>query len=60
MLASAQTVLHCAAEPIVAAVGFPGKDCRIGRQRAIGLLFEEDGISIAGARAGAVEASHLQ
>jgi hypothetical protein len=60
MLASARTVLHCAAEPIVAVAGFPGEDCRIGRQRAIGLLFEGYGISIADAKAGAVEASHLQ
>ena len=60
MLASAQTVLHCAAEPIVAAAGFTGEDCGMDRQRATGSLFEDYGISIADAEAGIVEAGHLQ
>lgn len=60
MLASAQSVLHRAAVPIVAAAGFTGEDCRIGRWRNIGLILEECGISIADAKVGVVEADHLQ
>jgi hypothetical protein len=58
MLASAQTVLHHAAEPIVAAAGFAGEDCHIGRRYATGLLLQAYGISIADAKAGVVEADH--
>jgi hypothetical protein len=58
MLASAQTVLHCAAEPIIAAAGFAGEGCGMGRQRATGSLLEDYGISIADAKAGVVEADH--
>lgn len=60
MLASAQPVLHRAAVPILAAAGFPGEGCRIDRQRSIGSILEECGISIADAKAGVVEADHLQ
>jgi hypothetical protein len=58
VLASTQTVLHHAAKPIVAAAGFAGEDCRIGRQRATGSLLEDYGISIADAKTGVVEADH--
>ncbi len=60
MLAAAQSVLHRAAAPIVAATGFTGEDCRIGRQRSIGLILEECEISIADAKSGTVEAGHPQ
>jgi hypothetical protein len=60
MLASAQTVLHRAAGTIVAAAGFAGEGCGTGCQRATGSLLQNLGISIADAKAGIVEASHLQ
>ena len=60
MLASAQTVLHCSAEPIIAAAGFAGEGCGMGRQRATGSLLEDYGISIADAKAGAMEAENHQ
>ena len=60
MLASAQSVLHRATAPALAAAGFPGEGCRIGRRRAIGSIFEDYGISIADAKSGVVEADHLQ
>jgi hypothetical protein len=58
MLVSAQSVLHRVAEPIVAATGFTGEGCGMGRQRATGSLLEDYGISIADAKAGVVEADH--
>jgi hypothetical protein len=60
MLASSQSVLHRAAVPILAAAGSPGGACRIGRWRNIGSILEECGISTADAKAGVVEADHLQ
>lgn len=57
-LASAHSVLHRAAVPILAAAGFPREGCRIGRQRETEWLLEEYGISIADAKAGVVEADH--
>jgi hypothetical protein len=58
MLASAQTVLHCVAEPVVAAAGFTGEGCGMGHQRANGALLDDYGISIADAKAGAVGEDH--
>jgi hypothetical protein len=60
MLASAQSVLHRAVVPIVLAAGFPGEDRRIVRQRATGSISSARANSIADARTGVVEASHLQ
>ena len=60
MPASTQTVLHRAVQPIVAAAGFTGEGCGMGRQRATGSLLEDYGISITDAKAGAVEAHHIQ
>jgi hypothetical protein len=60
MLASAQPVLHRAAVPILAAAGFPGEGCRSGRQRATGSVSLTRAVSIADAKAGVVEADHLQ
>ena len=60
MLASTQTVLHRAAELIVAATGFTGEGRGMGRQRATGSMLEDYGISITDAKAGAVEADHIQ
>jgi len=58
MLASAQTVLHRATEPIVAAAGFNGEGCGMGRRRATGSVLENCGISIADAKTGVVEADN--
>jgi hypothetical protein len=58
MLAPAQTVLHRAAEPIVAAARFTGEGCGMGRRRAAGSLLGEYGISIADAKASVMEADH--
>ena len=60
MLASAQTVLHRVAEPIVAATGFTGEGCGMDRQRATGSLLEDYAISIADAKAGVVEEENHQ
>jgi hypothetical protein len=60
MPASAQSVLHRAVVPIVAAAEFPGEDWRIGRQRATGSISLARAVLIAYARTGVVEASHLQ
>jgi hypothetical protein len=60
MLASAQSVLHRAAVPITVAAGFPGEKWRIGRQRATVSISLARAVSIADARTGVVEASHLQ
>jgi hypothetical protein len=60
MLVSAQSVLHRVAEPIVAATGFTGEGCGMGRQRSTGSVPEEYGISIAGTKAGVVEADHYE
>jgi hypothetical protein len=60
MLAPSQSDLHRAAVPILASAGSPGGACRIGRRRSIGSILEECGISIANAKAGVVEADHLQ
>jgi hypothetical protein len=60
MLASAQSVLHRVAEPIVAATGFTGEGSDMGRQRATGSLLEDYRISIADAKAGVVEAENHQ
>ncbi|MGO9778035.1 MAG: hypothetical protein ACLPM3_15760 [Terracidiphilus sp.] len=58
MHASTQPVLHRAAAPIVAAAGFTGEDCRIGRRYATGSLLQAHGISIADAKSCVVEADH--
>ncbi len=61
MPASAQPVLHRAAEPIVAAAGFAGDGCRIDRERATGSVSLAGAVSMADAKTGAVqEASHSQ
>jgi hypothetical protein len=60
MFASAQSVMHHFAEPIVAAAGFTGVGYGMRRQRTAGAVLEVYGISIADAKAGVVEADHLQ
>jgi LSD1 subclass zinc finger protein len=60
MLASAQPILQHGAAPILGFAKFPCAGCRTGRQRATGSVSITCAISIADAKAGVVEAGHLQ